>query len=115
MVVGRKYARSCSARFSAMIIYWVVINVAWIAAFAAGETYALVNQKTTLSQFVWSINGSWPLAVAIAGLVTGILTYHFYGTARVAPASESFPQIVIFVVFVMIGGIAAAFLWTKGG
>lgn len=98
-----------------MQIYWIAICIAWLAAFAAGETYALLNQKQTLSQFVWSIDGAWPLAVAIAGLVTGVLTYHFYGTARVAPASESFPQIVIFVVFVMIGGIAAAFLWTKGG
>ena len=57
---------------------WVGWLIFLIASFAIFEGYALANQKTTLSRFVWTATKAWPPLPFIAGFVAGFLACHFW-------------------------------------
>lgn len=60
-------------------IAWTVLGIAWLAVFAALESYALTHDDAlSLSQFVWNISHRWPPFVFLCGLTVGILVSHFW-------------------------------------
>lgn len=61
-----------------MSLYWTALIVAFLIAFAAGETYALKNNKVTLSRYVVNASKAWPLLPFALGLIVGALGVHFF-------------------------------------
>lgn len=60
---------------------WLVIAIAIAAGLAllGYETYALVSRRgITISEFIWSATARWPLIPFLFGLVTGLLSGHFF-------------------------------------
>ena len=61
-----------------MMVTWAVWLFAIAASFTAFEVYALANNKTTLSRFVWNCSKAWPPFPWVVGLLTGFLAAHFW-------------------------------------
>jgi hypothetical protein len=56
--------------------FWLFAGVA--GTFALAESYALMNNKTTLSRWVWTVSKAFPAFPWIAGVLTGFLAAHFW-------------------------------------
>lgn len=61
-----------------MNVYWTVFFVVLLVGFIVGETYALRNDKPTLSRFVWSLSKAWPPLPFFVGFAVGFLACHFW-------------------------------------
>lgn len=61
-----------------MGIVWTVWLVLIVISFAGWETYALMNNRTTLSRWVWTVSKNWPPFPWVAGVLTGFLAAHFW-------------------------------------
>jgi hypothetical protein len=61
---------------------WVVWLVAVGASFAVLERYALRNDTTTLSRFIWTVTKAWPPFPWVVGVVVGFLACHFFWIAQ---------------------------------
>ena len=57
---------------------WASWLLLLVASFAVLEGYALINDTTTLSRFVWTITAAFPPIPFIAGFVAGFLCCHFW-------------------------------------
>ena len=71
-----------------MVIYWTVwLFIALPVTFAAGEAYALMTNRPTLSRYIWTLSKAWPPFPFVAGLITGFLACHFWwgGIVSFAP------------------------------
>jgi len=54
---------------------WILLIV---VSFAGLEGYALLDNTTTLSRFVWTITAAFPPIPYIAGFLSGFLVCHFW-------------------------------------
>jgi hypothetical protein len=61
-----------------MSIVWVVWLILIAVSFGAFETYALVNNKTTLSRLTWDASKEFPLLPWLVGVIVGVLATHFW-------------------------------------
>ena len=70
-----------------MGIVWLVWLVVIAVSFAAFETYAIRNNRMTLSRWTWTVSKAWPPYPFICGLVVGFLACHFWcgGIVSFAP------------------------------
>ena len=70
------------------------IWASWILAIAVTfsllEGYALLDNTTTLSRFVWTITAAFPPIPYIAGFLSGFLVCHFWwgGIVPFAPVKS---------------------------
>jgi hypothetical protein len=70
-----------------MMIYWTMVLLFFLAAFAGGETYALMTGKVTLSRYVWRASKAFPPLPLIFGVVVGFVSCHFFWGGIVCFAS----------------------------
>ncbi len=54
---------------------WILLLV---VSFSLLEGYALIENQTTLSRFVWTITAAFPPIPFIAGFLAGFLCCHFW-------------------------------------
>ena len=69
---------------------WASWILAIAVTFSLLEGYALLDNTTTLSRFVWTITASFPPIPFIAGFLAGFLCCHFWwgGIVPFAPVKE---------------------------
>lgn len=65
-----------------MSIFWVVWIVLIAVTFAAGEAFALLTDRSTLSRFVWNVSKAFPPFPWLVGMLFGALGVHFFWTAQ---------------------------------
>jgi hypothetical protein len=61
-----------------MTAVWIGWLIVLVVSFGVFETYALVNNKITLSRFIWGVSKAFPLLPWIAGVLCGGLAVHFW-------------------------------------
>jgi hypothetical protein len=61
-----------------MMWVWAGGIIAFAVFFAIGESYALINNKPTLSRTIWTWSKNFPLLPFLAGLLAGGLAVHFW-------------------------------------
>ncbi len=61
-----------------MTLYWTVWLILIGLTFAAGETYALMCGRQTLSRWVWTVSKAFPPFPWIVGVLVGFLACHFW-------------------------------------
>lgn len=63
-------------------IVWILLGLAWLAAFIFFEVRALRDPKNpkrmTLSRFVFTVGAKFPLSIFLMGMVVGGLAVHFF-------------------------------------
>lgn len=57
---------------------WTIWLTVIVISFGAFEAYALHNNRTTLSRYVWTVSKAWPPFPWLAGVITGFLAAHFW-------------------------------------
>ena len=69
---------------------WAAWLLAIVVSFSALEAYALIDNTTTLSRWVWTITAAFPLFPWLAGCLTGGLAVHFWwgGIVPFAPVKK---------------------------
>ena len=70
---------------------WASWLLLLVVSFAGLEGYALINNATTLSRFVWTITAAFPPIPFIAGFLAGFLCCHFWwgGIVPFAPVKQT--------------------------
>lgn len=70
---------------------WASWLLLLIASFSALEGYALLENTTTLSRFVWTVTAAFPPLPFIAGFLAGFLCCHFWwgGIVPFAPVKPN--------------------------
>ena len=67
-----------------MTLYWLLWITIPLVMFIAGESYALLRGKATLSRSVWTLSRAWPPFPFFVGFVVGFLACHFWWGGIVA-------------------------------
>ena len=69
---------------------WASWLLALVVSFALLEGYALMDNTTTLSRFVWTLTAAFPPIPFIAGFLAGFLCCHFWwgGIVPFAPVKS---------------------------
>jgi hypothetical protein len=59
-------------------LYLLIVFGAALASFLGYEGYALLTKHTTISEYVWAANRTYPIIGVLFGLATGMLIGHFF-------------------------------------